>query len=116
MQTRIGPAPLLLSVAFAHQGDDINTTWSQDAQVPSLASCRGYRRSRHFRLQSQSVLSGFVRSHPRTASTWLSLYEFDGQELPWAELSRPDEIEGSQDGWKGIKDVDWASFRLVRTF
>lgn len=55
-----------------------------------IGACSNYRRTRRYKLLIATMLDTLVRNEPETP-TYLVLHEFDGEELPMAELARCDE-------------------------
>lgn len=75
----------------------------------------GYRRARRFKVVNATVLDEFKRLEPQIP-TWLVLYEFDGKELPAADLKRANETEWSKKIIEGMQMAEPGFYRLKRMY
>lgn len=112
-----GPGSLIVSAAITlAEGMDVNLDdWYREEHLPLIGKCPGYRRTRRFKVVNATVLDEFKRLEPQVP-TWLVLYEFDGKELPTADLKKANETEWSKKILAGLQMAEPGFYRLKRMY
>jgi len=112
-----GPASLIISAALtpaAGKEADFDA-WYRQEHLPLIGECAGYRRSRRFKLVNATALDEFKRIEPKVPS-YLAIHEFDGDELPMAELAKVDETEWSKKVVGELKLMEAGFYKLKRRY
>ncbi|OCK95728.1 uncharacterized protein K441DRAFT_658432 [Cenococcum geophilum 1.58] len=111
------PGSLIISGALTPaEGTDADfDDWYREEHLPLIEKVPGYRRARRFKVVNATVLDEFKRLEPQIP-TWLVLYEFDGKELPAADLKRANETEWSKKIIEGLQMAEPGFYRLKRMY
>jgi len=112
-----GPASLIISAALtpaAGKEADLDA-WYRQEHLPLIGECTGYRRSRRFKLVNATALDEFKRIEPRVPS-YLAVHEFDGDELPMAELVKVDETKWSKKVVAELELMEAGFYKLKRMY
>ncbi|PGH20379.1 hypothetical protein AJ80_03647 [Polytolypa hystricis UAMH7299] len=112
---KVGSAPLVLCETMSHNDDGAFKDWFLKSRVPSMRKISGYLQTRFFKTKSRSKLTEYKRI-PLEATTWMALHEFEGAEIPWAEIEKIDANEEARSVLSGVTEREKGGFKVIKSW